>query len=101
MKTIYKNFIDYVKKQRGDRLKAEDEVLFTGEYWIGQDALNLGLVDGIKTLNDYVYEKYGDDVNVVRVNKSKGGFLAGLSNKSNISISDIVDSLLHPPFKIM
>lgn len=41
---MHQQFIDVVKKGRGDVLK-EDEDLFTGLFWTGDEALALGLVD--------------------------------------------------------
>lgn len=41
---IHKQFIEAVKRGRGDRL-ASDESLFTGLFWSGEEALRLGLVD--------------------------------------------------------
>lgn len=43
---IHVQFIDVVKKGRGDRLKGGDE-LFSGLFWNGERALELGLIDGI------------------------------------------------------
>lgn len=42
----HKQFIDVVKKGRGERLK-ENEPLFSGLIWNGEQALDLGLVDGL------------------------------------------------------
>jgi protease-4 len=42
----HKQFIDQVKKGRGNRLK-ESEDLFSGLVWPGEKALELGLVDGL------------------------------------------------------
>jgi len=44
--TTHKQFIDQVKKGRGDRL-ANDPKLFSGLVWTGEQALELGLVDGL------------------------------------------------------
>ncbi|GAA6133527.1 signal peptide peptidase SppA [Oceaniserpentilla sp. 4NH20-0058] len=44
--TTHKQFIDQVKKGRGDRL-SEDERLFSGLVWTGEQALGLGLIDGL------------------------------------------------------
>ena len=43
---IHHQFIEWVKERRGSRL-AGDRDLFTGEFWVGDEALGLGLVDGI------------------------------------------------------
>jgi protease-4 len=44
--TTHNQFIDQVKKGRGDRL-ADDPKLFSGLVWTGEQALELGLIDGL------------------------------------------------------
>ncbi|HRE31921.1 MAG TPA: S49 family peptidase, partial [Candidatus Berkiella sp.] len=43
---VHSHFINAVKEGRGSRLKANDEV-FTGLFWTGDKALEMGLIDGI------------------------------------------------------
>ncbi|MFI4938184.1 MAG: S49 family peptidase [Candidatus Berkiellales bacterium] len=43
---IHQHFIQAVKDGRGNRLKPNDEI-FTGLFWTGDQALKLGLIDGI------------------------------------------------------
>ncbi len=49
---IHIQFIEVVKKGRGDRLKENGDT-FSGLVWNGQQAVNLGLADGLGNL-DYV-----------------------------------------------
>ena len=49
---IHQQFIEVVKEGRGKRLKAGTD-LFTGLYWSGEQALEMGLVDHLGSL-DYV-----------------------------------------------
>lgn len=46
LNTIHQQFIEQVKKGRGDRL-SDDESLFSGLIWSGEDAVKLGLIDGL------------------------------------------------------
>jgi len=46
LSSIHDQFIKAVKEGRGDRLKEQEE-LFTGLFWTGEKALELGLVDGL------------------------------------------------------
>lgn len=46
LSVIHAQFIEQVRKGRGDRLK-EDEKIFSGLIWSGQDALEKGLIDGL------------------------------------------------------
>ena len=45
LEDIHGHFIDAVREGRGDKL-AEDERLFTGLIWTGEESVVLGLVDG-------------------------------------------------------
>src|SRR5689334_777765 len=47
---IHRGFIDLVKQSRGARLKGAEETLFSGEYWTGAKAIELGLADAIGDL---------------------------------------------------
>ncbi|MGN1057505.1 MAG: S49 family peptidase [Comamonas sp.] len=49
---IHQQFIDVVRQGRGDRLK-ENEDIFSGLFWTGQQAVAMGLADKLGTL-DYV-----------------------------------------------
>ena len=55
---IHQQFIDAVKKGRGERLK-EFEDLFTGLIWTGKEALEFGLVDKIGSASYVAREVIG------------------------------------------
>lgn len=46
LNTTHQQFIDQVRQGRGERLKGGDE-LFSGLVWTGEQAMELGLVDGL------------------------------------------------------
>ncbi len=50
MGQIHTQFIDVVQKGRGDRLKQSDN-LFSGLIWTGQQSLEMGLIDGLGSVN--------------------------------------------------
>lgn len=54
-------FIDHVKSRRGDRLDASAD-LFNGDIWVGQGAVDVGLIDGIAHLVPKMKELFGDKV---------------------------------------
>ncbi|WP_108262629.1 S49 family peptidase [Mangrovicoccus ximenensis] len=56
---IHDAFIAHVKDRRGARLPAEAD-LFTGEVWVGQKAVELGLADGLAHLKPKMQELYGE-----------------------------------------
>lgn len=59
---IHQVFIEHVKRHRAGRLRAEDDVLFTGEWWTGLRGLELGLIDAIGDLHAVLRERYGQQV---------------------------------------
>ncbi len=64
---IHNQFIDAVKKGRGDRLKETPET-FSGLFWIGEQAIELGLVDQLGSLDFVAREvvKFEDIVDYTR-----------------------------------
>jgi len=81
LENTHKHFVDHVKKNRGDRLKGSDEELFNGGVWTGEPAQELGLIDGIQDMDEYIQNKYGEEVKVNRI-KPKG---AGISELLGLS----------------
>ena len=57
---VHQSFIDLVKERRGDVLTGEDKDLFNGEFWAGQTALTLGLIDRIGDLRSDMRARFGD-----------------------------------------
>jgi len=57
---IHDAFVAQVKSRRGSRLSQED--LFTGEFWVGAKAIELGLADGIGHIVPKMKEVFGDKV---------------------------------------
>ncbi|WP_338722650.1 S49 family peptidase [Devosia sp. XK-2] len=59
---IHEVFIDHVKAGRQGRLKADDDTLFTGEWWTGLRGIELGLADAIGDLHATLRQRFGPDV---------------------------------------
>ena len=59
---IHDDFIALVKARRGDKLDSRETALFSGEYWAGKQALELGLVDAIGDLRGTLRKRYGEKV---------------------------------------
>lgn len=45
LNSIHRQFINSVKEGRGDRLKGNEDTLFSGLIWTGEQAKDLGLID--------------------------------------------------------
>ena len=59
---IHEGFIELVKQSRGSRLKGSEETLFSGEYWAGRRAVELGLADGLGDVRSFLRARFGDKV---------------------------------------
>lgn len=64
LEDMHEVFKDHVRARRGDRL-TKDMDLFTGEFWLGEKSVELGLADGIGQLVPKMKEVYGDKVRLV------------------------------------
>lgn len=64
LEPIHAAFKAQVTARRGDRLAA-DRDLFSGEIWVGREAVELGLADGIGHLDPTMRQLFGDRVRLV------------------------------------
>ncbi len=77
-KDVHAMFIDLVKSRRGAALKGSDKLLFSGEFWSGTKAVELGLADRLGDLKGVMKERYGDKVRLVPISTQRGGLLGRL-----------------------
>ena len=83
---IHEQFKDYVRERRESKLIADEKLLFSGEFWTGRRAEELGLVDGLGDLRDVMREKFGEKVNLRIVGGRKRFDLGQLvSGRSDIA----------------
>ena len=80
---LHKDFIKVVEESRGSKLNRTDIELFSGEFWSGSKAKELGLVDQIGNANEVLKEKFGENVVIKKFEKSKGWLGKKLSSSSN------------------
>jgi signal peptide peptidase SppA len=59
---VHESFKDMVRARRGERLQGTDEELFEGDVWTGNQALSLGLIDGLGDLRTVMRERFGERV---------------------------------------
>ena len=88
---LHQQFIDYVKRSRGDRLSEDHYMLVSGEVWTANASINerLGLVDGIDHLELYLERTYGKNVILMHFSKETEGFLDQLKKQFSLKfVSD-------------
>ena len=90
---IHQDFIDVVEESRNKKLNKTSGIeLFSGEFWAGKKAKELGLIDGLGNADQILREKYGDDLEIKKFGKSKGWLSKKLSSSENYA--DKIISLL-------
>lgn len=92
---IHQVFIDFVKAHRVGKLRAEDDVLFTGQWWTGLRGVELGLVDAIGDLHETLTTRYGKNITLKLIEPKRPffglprlGFAANLSGDIAATIED-------------
>lgn len=73
-KRVHEDFIRHVRERRGRRLKGADDVVFSGAFWSGGQALDLGLIDGIGDMTSVLKSRFGDKVRIKPVGGSRALF---------------------------
>lgn len=64
LEDMHEIFKDQVRTRRGSRLDPDSD-LFTGEFWLAEKAIKLGLADGVGHLVPKMKEIYGEKVKLV------------------------------------
>ena len=91
---LHSDFIKVVENSRSTKLKKDGNPdLFTGEFWSGSKAKDLGLVDGLGNADEILKEKFGEDVLIQKFEKSKSWLNKKLSGASESQIENLLNIL--------
>ena len=97
LKEMHLIFSDLVKTRRGSTLAAAEAALFSGEFWLGSQALGLGLVDGLGDLRTVLKARYGSEVQTPLMERPgpfflrrAGGVSAGLLAGTAVALVAVV-----------
>ncbi len=71
LEQMHTTFVEHVTARRGDKLSGKKD-LFTGEFWLGRRAIELGLVDGAAHPVPKLKELYGDKVRFANYGRKRG-----------------------------
>ncbi|PPC99441.1 MAG: S49 family peptidase [Hyphomicrobium sp.] len=84
---VHDVFIGLVKNRRPGKLKAPDTELFSGAFWGGAKATELGLIDGLADVRSKMREIHGDKVKLKVVEPEKPGLLGRVRRLSTHATS--------------
>ncbi len=91
---VHDVFIGVVKERRAGRLRGIDAELFSGAFWSGPKALELGLIDGIADVRTKMRELFGAKVRLKMVPLDKGGLLGRLRRSSAVGYGELTSPRL-------
>ncbi len=92
-KDVHAAFVGLVKDRRGTKIEAAGDTLFTGEFWSGGKAQELGLIDGLVDLRTKMRELYGPDVRFKLVTAKTGWLRRRPSVSASVSASETLNAL--------
>jgi signal peptide peptidase SppA len=69
---VHEEFKALVRGRRGSKPTAPEAELFSGAFWSGKRALELGLIDGIGHIHDVLKLRFGDKVVIKPIAASQG-----------------------------
>ena len=91
---LHSDFIKVVEASRSTKLKKDKNPdLFTGEFWSGSKAKELGLIDGLGDVDEVLKEKFGEDVVIKKFEKPKSWLNKKLSGASENQIENLLNIL--------
>lgn len=88
---VHESFIAVVKERRGSRLATTDEEIFSGAFWAGPKAMQLGLIDGIADVRTKMRELHGDKVRLRVMPIGGGGLLSRLRRAPGFSLGGMAE----------
>ena len=71
---VHDSFKQMVRARRGARLNGPEEELFSGAFWAGRRALELGLIDGIGDMRTILRGRFGEKVRLRVVQEDRRWF---------------------------
>lgn len=93
---IHDNFIDLVKERRPNMQK-DHKTVFTGDFFVGEKAIQIGLADGIVAdMKTLCRKRFGKDVEFQRCDIPPGFFgklRGGMNPQASILVDDALDSI--------
>lgn len=69
---VHAAFKELVITTRGKRLNADSDELFSGAFWSGAQAKDLGLIDGLGDAYSVLKERFGKEAKLVEITPKKG-----------------------------
>jgi signal peptide peptidase SppA len=92
---VHEDFKSLVRERRGGKLRADEKELFSGAFWSGRQALDLGLIDGIGHLRDTLRARFGErtEFRVIAKRPAWGLRRLGLGTAAVDPMASLIDAM--------
>jgi signal peptide peptidase SppA len=88
---IHDVFADLVRDRRGEKLNDSYDDLFSGAFWVGAEAVDLGLVDGLGDIRSVMRQRFGDKVRFRMIEPARSPLLGRLLGRRPVGESSLID----------
>lgn len=93
---IHEMFKNLVRTRRAGKIQEEqEEILFSGEFWSGKKAIELGLADSIGDIYNVMRERYGKKVKLNPISAKKSWLQRKLKFGAYGHVSALVNAVLN------
>lgn len=90
-RSIHEVFETLVRSRRGAKLQVDNGDLFSGAFWVGQEAINLGLIDGLGDIRSVMRDKFGDKVQLRLIEPARPPLIGRLLGRRSAGQSSLLD----------
>jgi signal peptide peptidase SppA len=93
-RAVHEDFKTLVRTRRDGKLRGDEMELFSGAFWSGRQALDLGLVDGLGHVRDVMRARFGNKTEFKVIAKPQGWGLRRLGFGATIDpVSGLIDAM--------
>ena len=90
---IHENFMNYVKSRRKLKIdKKNFDEIFSGLFWVGNRAIELGLADEIGSINEVIKKRFGKKAKIKLIDQKKS-FIQRKLSSSIIDVDEVMDRI--------
>jgi signal peptide peptidase SppA len=88
---IHDVFVDLVRSRRGEKLNDSYDDLFSGAFWVGAEAVDLGLVDGLGDIRSVMRQRFGEKVQFRMIEPARQPLIGRLLGRRPLGQSGLID----------
>ncbi len=82
---MHEEFKKMVRERRAGKLKGEEKELFSGTFWTGQKAMEMGLIDDLGDLREVMQRLHGEKVKIRIIDERRSWWRQFFSAKFNVA----------------